>query len=68
MKLVSGAIAFFFLVFQSLREDGGSLFYLFTNLTSLRKEYKSFHYGDYHEALVDQDVFSFVRDFDGEKG
>ncbi|KAL8564649.1 hypothetical protein ACOMHN_004143 [Nucella lapillus] len=53
---------------ESRRSDSHSIFQLFTNLTALRAEHSSFHYGDYNEALVDQHVFSFVRDFDGEKG
>ncbi|XP_076437122.1 alpha-glucosidase-like isoform X2 [Babylonia areolata] len=53
---------------ENQRADSHSLFYLFTNLTALRAQYNSFHYGDYNEAVVDDDVFSFVRDFDGEKG
>ncbi|KAK7092497.1 hypothetical protein V1264_008234 [Littorina saxatilis] len=53
---------------ESQRADSRSVFQLFTNLTSLRTDYSSFHFGDYNEAVVDDDVFSFVRDFDGQKG
>merc|ERR1712154_483623 len=45
-----------------------SVWNLLKNVTSLRADNPSFVYGDYHPALVDQHVFSFVRDFDGEKG
>ncbi|KAK7481050.1 hypothetical protein BaRGS_00027686 [Batillaria attramentaria] len=51
---------------QRAAED--SIYHLFTNLTSLRREYSAFHYGDYNEAVVDDHVFSFVRDYDGIKG
>lgn len=53
---------------ESQKAADDSLFYLFTNLTSLRAQYSAFHYGDYNEAQVDKNIFSFVRDYDGIKG
>ncbi|XP_061173906.1 alpha-glucosidase-like [Saccostrea echinata] len=46
---------------------GDSLLSFFKNLTILRRE-DSFRIGEYHSALVDNSVFSFVREFDGKKG
>ncbi|KAK0050467.1 neutral and basic amino acid transport protein rBAT [Biomphalaria pfeifferi] len=45
-----------------------SILNLFKNLTSLRKDKPSFEYGDFIQVLHDNEVFSFVREFDGEKG
>ncbi|XP_025080425.1 maltase A2-like [Pomacea canaliculata] len=50
------------------KSEDDSLYNLFTNLTALRADNPAFHYGDYNEAVVDDQVFSFVRDYDGVKG
>ncbi|XP_048728393.2 alpha-glucosidase-like isoform X2 [Ostrea edulis] len=46
---------------------GDSLLSFFKNLTTLRKE-DTFRIGEYYPAAVDDNVFSFVREFDGKKG
>ncbi|KAL5009721.1 hypothetical protein ScPMuIL_012026 [Solemya velum] len=46
---------------------GGSLLEFFKELMTLRK-LPSFQIGEFHPALKDSSVFSFVREFDGEKG
>nr|XP_022331218.1 neutral and basic amino acid transport protein rBAT-like isoform X4 [Crassostrea virginica] len=46
---------------------GDSLLSFFKNLTTLRSE-DTFRIGDYRPAIVDNSVFSFVREFDGKKG
>lgn len=45
----------------------GSLLNFMKNLTRLRKE-NSFIIGEYHPTLYNENIFSFVREFDGEKG
>lgn len=39
----------------------------FKNLTTLRSD-DTFRIGDYYPTVVDDAVFSFVREFDGKKG
>lgn len=46
---------------------GDSLMSFFKNLTTLRSD-DTFRIGDYYPTVVDDDVFSFVREFDGKKG
>lgn len=55
-------------VLQAQMSDPDSIWNLFHNLTLLRKDTPSFEYGDYIAAVQDDDVFSFVREYDGEKG
>ncbi|GFR96779.1 neutral and basic amino acid transport protein rBAT [Elysia marginata] len=50
------------------KNDPASLWNLFRNLTRLRQGKPSFEYGDYITLVHDDEVFSFVREFDGEKG
>ena len=53
---------------QAMQEDFDSIYNLFKNVTELRKDNPSFVYGDYNLALRENDIVSFVREFDGEKG
>ncbi|KAK3757983.1 hypothetical protein RRG08_058295 [Elysia crispata] len=53
---------------QFQKDDPASLWNLFRNLTQLRQGKPSFEYGDYIPLVHDDEVFSFVREFDGEKG
>lgn len=53
--------------FQNQSAKGDSLLSFFKNLTTLRSE-DTFRIGDYRPAIVDNSVFSFVREFDGKKG
>ncbi|RUS84181.1 hypothetical protein EGW08_008068 [Elysia chlorotica] len=53
---------------QFQKDDPTSLWNLFRNLTRLRQGKPSFEYGDYIPLVHDDEVFSFVREFDGEKG
>lgn len=46
---------------------GDSLMSFFKNLTTLRSD-DTFRIGDYYPTVVDDAVFSFVREFDGKKG
>lgn len=46
---------------------GDSLMSFFKNLTTLRSD-ATFRIGEYYPTVVDDAVFSFVREFDGEKG
>lgn len=56
-----------FFLFQNQSAKGDSLLSFFKNLTTLRSE-DTFRIGDYRPAIVDNSVFSFVREFDGKKG
>ncbi|GFO34016.1 neutral and basic amino acid transport protein rbat [Plakobranchus ocellatus] len=53
---------------KAQRDDPSSLWNLFRNLTQLRQGKPSFEYGDYTPLVQDDQVFAFVREFDGEKG
>ncbi|KAH9498211.1 Neutral and basic amino acid transport protein rBAT [Bulinus truncatus] len=53
---------------EAQQRNPESMYNLFKNLTSLRKDKPSFEYGDFVRVLHDEFVFSFVREFDGEKG
>lgn len=53
---------------EAEKGDPTSLWNLFRNLTKLRQGKPSFEYGDYVPLVHDDEVFSFVREFDGEKG
>lgn len=57
----------FYFPFQNQSAKGDSLLSFFKNLTTLRSE-DTFRIGDYRPAIVDNSVFSFVREFDGKKG
>lgn len=44
--------------------SASSMLNFIRNLTKLRKD-QGIHLGDFHYSLIDEDVFSFVRGFDG---
>lgn len=54
-------------IFQNQSAKGDSLMSFFKNLTTLRSD-DTFRIGDYYPTVVDDAVFSFVREFDGKKG
>lgn len=45
----------------------GSLYEFIKGLSSLRTE-DAFRYGEYHTAVTSNNIFSFVREFDGVTG
>ncbi|CAL1533888.1 unnamed protein product [Lymnaea stagnalis] len=53
---------------EAQKRNPESLWNLFKNLTSLRKDKPAFEFGDYVLVLNDEEAFAFVREFDGEKG
>uniref|UniRef100_A0A0B7B5B9 Glycosyl hydrolase family 13 catalytic domain-containing protein n=1 Tax=Arion vulgaris TaxID=1028688 RepID=A0A0B7B5B9_9EUPU len=53
---------------EAQKKDLGSVWNLFRNLTILRKENPAFEYGDYAKGIQDDEVFSFVREYDGQHG
>ncbi|XP_059151239.1 neutral and basic amino acid transport protein rBAT-like [Physella acuta] len=53
---------------EAKMNDPESEWHLLKNLTTLRKDNPAFEYGDFVVVLQDDEVFSFVREFDGERG
>ncbi|CAG5126663.1 unnamed protein product [Candidula unifasciata] len=53
---------------EAQKRNPESIWNLFHNLTLLRNNTPSFEYGDYIPAIQDDEVFSFVREYDGKKG
>jgi hypothetical protein len=53
-------------IFQTLTNDTEiNLLNLFVQLSALRREQAVLQYGAYEEALVDDNIFSFVREHEG---
>lgn len=43
-----------------------SMFSLYKALSQMRSQEKAFYIGDYHQAYYDENIFSFVREFNGQ--
>ncbi|XP_033760798.1 neutral and basic amino acid transport protein rBAT-like [Pecten maximus] len=52
---------------QSQEANSDSMLEYIRDLTTFRKQ-TSFRVGSYHQALADDHIFSYVREFNGEKG